>query len=273
VSRLLITGAAGNMGRLLRPLLRRDDRVLRLADLTEVSDLASGEESMIVDVTDPAAIEKACQDVDAILHLGGLSTEASFDDVLNVNVVGTHNVLRAAADAGVSRVILASSNHAVGFYRRSTDAPADGGVLPDELPARPDTYYGWSKAAVEALGALYHHRFGLDVIAVRIGTCFAEPIGSRGLSTWLSPEDGARLIEACLAVPTPGFRVVWGVSDNTRRWWSLEGAQALGFVSRDDAERFGPARIAEFGAPDPTDPVHDLVGGQFCLVPLGEPMH
>jgi uronate dehydrogenase len=246
VTRLLITGAAGNMGRLLRPLLRRDDRVLRLTDLAEVNDLAAGEESMVADVTDPAAIDKACQDVDTILHLGGLSTEAAFDDILNVNIAGTHNVLRAAVDAGVSRVILASSNHAVGFYRRSTDAAAGGGLLPDDLPPRPDTYYGWSKAAAEAMGALYHHRYGLDVIAVRIGTCFAEPIGSRGLSTWLS--------------------------DNTRRWFSLEGAQALGFVSGDDAERFAPTRIQEFGEPDPTDPVHDLVGGQFCQTPLGEPM-
>jgi uncharacterized protein YbjT (DUF2867 family) len=273
VKRLLITGAAGNMGRLLRPLLRRDDRVLRLADLAKVSDLGAGEEPVVADVTDPAAIGEACHDVDAILHLGGLSTEAPFDDILNVNVVGAHNVLRAAVDAGVSRVILASSNHAVGFYRRSTGVPGDGARLPDELPPRPDTFYGWSKAALESLGALYHHRFGLDVIALRIGTCYAEPIGSRGLSTWLSPKDAARLVEACLAVPEPGFRVVWAISDNTRRWWSVDGARALGFVSEDDAERFAAARIAEFGEPDPSDPVHDLVGGQFCLAPLGEPMH
>jgi uronate dehydrogenase len=273
VSRLLITGAAGNMGQLLRPLLRDDDRVLRLTDLTEIDDLASGEESVVADVTDPAAIGKACQDVDAILHLGGLSTEAPFEDIMNVNVVGTHNVLRAAVDAGVARVILASSNHAVGFYRHSVDTAADaGGDLPDNLPPRPDTFYGWSKASVEAMGALYHHRFGLDVIALRIGTCFDEPIGSRGLATWLSPADAARLIEACLSAPTPGFRVVWGVSDNTRRWWSLSGAQALGFVSGDDAERFAPARVAEFGEPDPGDPVHDLVGGRYCLSPLGEPV-
>src|SRR5437764_4539813 len=271
-NRLLITGAAGNMGKLLRPLLRRDDRVLRLADIADIDDAQPGEEVINLDVLDAEAVTKACQDVHAILHLGGISTEAGFDDVLQVNVVGTHNVLRAAVDAGVSRVLLASSNHAVGFYRRSTDAVADGGMLPDDLTPRPDTYYGWSKAAVAALGALYHHRFGPDVIAVRIGTCFAEPIGSRGLSTWLSPADGARLIEACIAVPTPGFRVVWGVSDNTRRWFSLEGAQALGFVSRDDAEQFAPARIKEFGEPDPMDPIHDLVGGQFCQTPLGGPM-
>ena len=267
-NRLLVTGAAGNMGRLLRPLLRVPGRVLRLADVVEVDDVVDGEESMVVDVTDASAVAKAVQDVDAVLHLGGLSTEAGFDDILRVNVVGTHNVLRAAVDAGVGRVILASSNHAVGFYRRSVD----GDELPDELPARPDTFYGWSKAAVESLGALYHHRFGLDVVALRIGTCFVEPIGSRGLATWLSPGDAGRLVEACLSAPVVGFRVVWAVSDNTRRWWSLAGARALRFVSGDDAERFAVQRVAEFGEPVLTDDVHDLVGGQFCVTPLGEPM-
>jgi nucleoside-diphosphate-sugar epimerase len=269
--RLLVTGAAGNMGRLLRPLLRRDDRVLRLADRVEIDDPAPGEETVLVDVTDPAAVGKACQDVDAVLHLGGLSSESAFDDILAVNVVGSHNLLRAAVDAGVSRVILASSNHAVGFYRRSVDVPPDSDGLPDNLPARPDTYYGWSKAAVESLGSLFHDRFGLDVIALRIGSCFAEPTGTRGLATWLAPADAANLVEACLAVPRPGFRVMWAISDNARRWWSLEGARQLGYEPHDDAERFAAARIAEFGEPDPADPVHDLVGGQFCLAPLGEP--
>ncbi|WP_240942784.1 NAD-dependent epimerase/dehydratase family protein [Planosporangium thailandense] len=272
VRRLLITGAAGNMGRLLRPLLRRDGRVLRLADVVELDHLVSGEERVVADVRDPVAVGTACQGVDAVLHLGGLSSDAPFDDILAVNVAGTHNVLRAAVDAGVSRVILASSNHAVGFYRRSTDLPPGAGELPDGLSPRPDTFYGWSKAAMESLGSLYHDRYGLDVIALRIGTCFAEPVGSRGLATWLAPTDAANLIEACLAAPRPGFRVVWAVSDNTRRWWSLEAARALGYVSTDDAERFAAARIAEFGEPDPADPVHDLVGGSFCSAPLGQPI-
>ncbi|MGC9668968.1 NAD-dependent epimerase/dehydratase family protein [Planosporangium sp. 12N6] len=270
MGRLLVTGAAGNMGRLLRPLLRSPGRTLRLTDVVEIDDPVDGEETLVVDVTDAAAVAKACQDVDAVLHLGGISIEAPFDDILRVNVVGTHNVLQAAVNAGVSRVVLASSNHAVGFYRRSADVPAGGSELPDDLLARPDTFYGWSKAAVESLGALYHHRFGLDVVAVRIGSCFPEPIGSRGLATWLAPEDAARLVEACLSAPAVGFRMVWGVSDNTRRWWSLEGAKALGYVSGDDAERFAPKLIAEFGEPAPAEPVHDLVGGQFCLDPLGE---
>src|SRR3982751_1759299 len=173
-NRLLITGAAGNMGRLLRPLLRHEDRILRLADIADIDDAQPGEEVVTVDGLAAEAVTKACQDVYAVVHLGGISTEAGFDDILQVNVVGTHNVLRAAVDAGVSKVLLASSNHAVGFYHRA-DVPDGSDGLPDNLPPRPDTFYGWSKAAVEALGSLYHDRFDLDVTALRIGTCFAEP--------------------------------------------------------------------------------------------------
>src|SRR6266702_3566339 len=245
-NRLLITGAAGNMGRLLRPLLRREDRILRLGDIVDIDDVQTHEEVMNLDVLDPEAVTKACQDVDAVFHLGGISAEASFDDVLQVNVVGTHNVLRAAVDAGVPKVILASSNHAVGFYRRSDVSEGSGG--------------------------LYHSRFGIDITVLRIGTCFAGPADTRALSTWLAPSDAARLVEACLAFPDKGFRVVWAVSDNTRRWWSLAGARALGYDPTDDAERFAPELIARFGDPDLTDPVHDLVGGGFCVAPLGEPM-
>jgi uronate dehydrogenase len=269
--RLLITGAAGNMGRLLRPLLRRDDRILRLADIADIEDTRPGEEVISVDVTDPEAVAKACQDVDAILHLGGLSLEAPFEQILAVNVVGTHNVLRAAVDAGVPKVLLASSNHAVGCYRRS-DIPPGASELPDNLPPRPDTFYGWSKASIEALGSLYHDRFGIDVTAVRIGTCFAEPADTRALATWLAPSDAAQLIEAVLALPGNGFRIVFAVSDNARRWWSLSGARALGYQPTEDAERFAADRIARLGEPDLDDPIHDRVGGAFCLAPLGEPM-
>jgi nucleoside-diphosphate-sugar epimerase len=269
--RLLITGAAGNMGRLLRPRLRRDDRVLRLADIRPIEDLQPGEEFMPIDVTDVDTLAKACQDVDAILHLGGISVEGRFEDVLDVNVTGTHNLLRAAVDSGVGKVLLASSNHAVGFYRRS-DIPPGHTTLPDDLSPRPDTYYGWSKAAIESMGALFHHRYGLDVIALRIGTCFAEPADTRALSTWLAPADAAALIDACLTETASGFKVIWAVSDNARRWWSLRGAEALGYQSREDAEVFAADRIAAAGEPDPTEPVHQLVGGAYCLAPLGEPM-
>jgi nucleoside-diphosphate-sugar epimerase len=259
------------MGRLLRPLLAREDRILRLGDIADIDDAQPGEEVISVDVTDPESIAKACQDVDAILHLGGISLEAPFEDILAVNVVGTHNLLRAAVDAGVPKVLLASSNHAVGFYRRA-DIPEGERDLPDNLQPRPDTYYGWSKASLEALGSLFHDRHGLDVTALRIGTCFAEPADTRALSTWLAPADAAALIEAVIAWPDNGFRIVFAVSDNTRRWWSLSGARALGYEPTDNAERFAADRIARFGEPDLKEPIHDLVGGAFCLAPLGEPM-
>jgi uronate dehydrogenase len=270
-NRLLITGAAGNMGRLIRPLLRREDRILRLADIADIDDVRDGEEMMNLDVLDPEAVAKACREVDAVLHLGGISTEASFEDVLEVNVVGTHNVLRAAVDAGVPKVILPSSNHAIGFYSRS-DVPPGSDGLPDELLPRPDTFYGWSKAAIEALGALYHHRFGIDVTVLRLGSCFVEPGDTRALSTWLAPADAATLIEVCLAHRETGYRVVLATSDNTRRWWTLAGARALGFEPADDAERFAAELVARFGEPDLSHPVHDLVGGAYCEHPLGKKM-
>jgi uronate dehydrogenase len=260
------------MGTLLRPLLRRDDRVLRLGVRHhDVDDLQVGEELVNVDVLDREAVAKAAQDVDAILHLGGISTEAPFEDVVQVNVVGTHNVLRAAVDAGVAKVILASSNHAVGFYRRS-DVPPGSDGLPDDLLPRPDTFYGWSKAAIEALGALYHDRFGLDVTVLRIGSCFPEPTDTRALATWLAAEDCAQLIELCLEQPGTDYRMLWAVSDNTRRWWSLDRARALGFQPAHDAERFAADRIARFGEPDLSDPVHDYVGGAYIDHPLGGAM-
>ena len=144
--RLLITGAAGQMGQLLRPLLRRDDRSLRLSDVRDIGPAMPGEETLNVDITDPGSIADACRDVDAVLHLAAISSEAPFDEVAQVNVKGTRNLLRAAVDAGVRCVVLASSNHGAGFYRRS-DVATDSDDLGDDLPRRPDTFYGWSKAA------------------------------------------------------------------------------------------------------------------------------
>jgi hypothetical protein len=65
---------------------------------------------------------------------------------------------------------------------------------------------------------------------------------------------------------------VWGVSRNTRRWWSLAEGEAIGFVPKDDAEEYAAQMIAEHGQPDPAgDPALNRVGGQWCDVPLGEP--
>ncbi|RJQ79865.1 NAD-dependent epimerase/dehydratase family protein [Amycolatopsis panacis] len=264
--RVLITGAAGVVGTLMRPRLCRPGRVLRLLDLAEQPAAGADEavEIMTGSVTDPAVMAAVCEGADALIHLGGHSRENSWKATLDVNIDGTRTVLEAAREAGIKRVILASSNHAVGF-RRAEEASETG--LPADVSPRPDTYYGVSKAVIEALGSLYASRFGMDVIVVRIGSCFETPIplGPRGLITWLSPDDGARLFEACLSAPSPGYQLVWGVSDNTRRIYSLAEAEALGYQSHDNAETF-----AEQLPTKPTPTEAEYVGGSFCTAPLGE---
>jgi hypothetical protein len=142
----------------------------------------------------------------------------------------------------------------------------------------PDTYYGVSKAAGEALAALYARRYDLEAICVRILSCFDRPRNPRMLATWLSPDDAGRLFEACLTAPAPGFRVIYGVSANTRGGWvSLDGARALGYEPRDDAEAFAAEVLAGtrtraeapplpgYAWPDPADPVFRYLGGEFTL--------
>ncbi|MFC4856748.1 NAD-dependent epimerase/dehydratase family protein [Actinophytocola glycyrrhizae] len=252
IVRLLITGAAGGVGTLLRPLLAHPDRVLRLLDVAELPDTGDGAERVQASVTDLPAMVEACQDVDAVLHLGGLSTEHAWDDILSVNIDGTYKVFEAAHRAGVPRVVFASTNHTVGFH------PRDGQEAPDYLFPRPDTYYGVSKVAGEALGSLYHDRYGMDVVCLRIGGCFAKPLDTRMLETWLSPRDAADLVAAALSTPEPGFKVVWGVSDNTRRWWSLAEARAIGYHPRDDAEVYADE------VPQADERYLGRLGGAFC---------
>jgi len=260
VSVIVITGAAGLVGSMLRPRLARPDRTLRLLDLVPLT-AGPGEETIQASVTDLDAMTAACQGADAVIHLAGIPGEASWPRILETNINGGYGAFEAARLAGTPRVIFASSNHAVGFTPRA-DFP-----VPDYAFPAPDTYYGVSKAATEALAAMYHYRHGMDAICVRILSCFPRPQNVRMLSTWLSPDDTGRLFEACLTAPAPGFRVLFGVSANTRGGWvSLAEAAALGYLPQDDAEAYAAQIIAEQGEPDPaTDPVLQYLGGEFTL--------
>lgn len=268
MQRLLITGADGTIGRFLTARMARDDRVLRLLDLDFGEDVVEGPRTELVrgSAEDLALLTAACRDVDAVVHLGGIPSEAPWDDVLSTNVHGTYCVLEGAHRSGVPRVVLASSNHAAGMHSRQ-EAPEGG--LPADVPPRPDTYYGWSKAALESLGRLYVDRCGLGVVALRIGHCTEEPTGVRALSNWLSPDDAARLVEAAVTAPAPGYRQVWGISRNTRRWLSLAEGEEIGFSPVDDAEEFAERILAREDPPPAGDPELELVGGDFHDTPLG----
>ncbi|WP_041939161.1 MULTISPECIES: NAD-dependent epimerase/dehydratase family protein [Frankia] len=252
--RILVTGAAGRIGQMLRPRLTRPGRTLRLLDIRPVEGLGEAEEFHCGSVTDLAVMEQACAGVDVVIHLGAIAEETAWEKILDTNINGTYTVFEAARRQGVPRVIFASSNHAVGFYPRSK-APA-----PDYLFPMPDTYYGVSKAAGEALGSLYSSRYGMDVICLRIQCCFEKPHNSRMLATWLSPDDAGSLFEAAISVNEPGYRVVWGVSANTRAWFTLDEARSIGFEPADDAEDY----LDVVGEPDLESVEERLLGGEFC---------
>src|ERR1700745_1497300 len=241
MSVVVITGAAGLVGSMLRPRLARPGHTLRVLDIAPLT-AGPGEEAIQASVTDMDAMTAACQGADAVIHLGGIPGEESWARICDLNIGGGYVVFEAARRAGTPRVIFASSNHAVGFTPRS-DFP-----VPDYAFPRPDNYYG------------------VDAICLRILSCFPRPQNVRMLSTWLSPDDAGRLFEACLTAERPGLRVALGVAANTRGGGaSLPEAKALGYQPEDEAEAYAAEIIAEHGEPDPDDPVLRCLGGEFTL--------
>ncbi len=223
--RLLITGAAGGVGTMLRAGLHDVADETRLVDLRSIE----GEDVMVGDITDLAFARSAIAGCDACVHLAAIPVEAPFDQILHSNLRGAWTVFEAARLEGCERIVFASSNHATGFY------PITRQVTTSD-PVRPDTYYGVSKVFGEALGSLYHDKFGLRLACIRIGSALPRPVDERHLSTWLSPGDLARLVTACLTSPDLGFAVVYGVSRNQRGWWDLEPGRRLGYEPQDDSE-------------------------------------
>jgi nucleoside-diphosphate-sugar epimerase len=243
---LVITGAAGRLGTYLRSSLAEVATSARLLDIVAPPQAAAGEPVEIHQgsVTDPDLLDAVCGGADAIVHLGGFAGDAPWPDLSEVNVGGTFQVLEAARRHGLKRVVVASSNHAVGFHVRGSQP------LADDVAPRPDSLYGASKAAGEALCQFYSVKFSMDIVCLRIGSCFDTPENHRMLSTWLSPADFVRLITASLTASHPGFQLVWGVSANTRRWWSTAGGDAIGFCPEDNAESFAALYPGSNPAPE-----------------------
>jgi uronate dehydrogenase len=229
MNRILITGAAGNIGRTLREGLRGRYPMLRLSDIAPMDPAGSGEEIARADLTDPAEVDAAMRGVDCVVHLGGISVEDTWDKVLPNNVAGTWNVFEAARRAGVRRVVYASSHHAVGFYRRARFI--DRTVVP-----RPDGPYGVSKVFGEAVGRLFADKHGLSVACLRIGAFREKPADRRQLHVWLSPRDAVQLVGRCIDAPDYHFIVVYGVSNNVRNRYLNKGLEFLGYRPQDNSE-------------------------------------
>ncbi|MFH8569849.1 NAD-dependent epimerase/dehydratase family protein [Streptomyces sp. NPDC017993] len=258
---VLLTGAAGGLGTLMRELLPPHGYRLRLFDQRPID----GEpDAITADLADKEALREAVRGVDAIIHLAGISLEAPFEQILRANIEGTYQLYEAAREEGVRRVVFASSNHAVGF----TPRPPDGsGAISVDTPRRPDTYYGLSKGFGEDLASLYWDLHGIETVSLRIGSCFPVPTSVRMLSIWLSPADAARLLHAALTAEGVGHTVAYASSANTRLWWDLSGARALGYAPQDDSEPYAAELIAAHGELDAHHPEHAHLGGAFCTDP------
>ena len=258
---LLLTGAAGTLGQVLAPTLQALTTRLRVSDLPAALDqarlsdcLPEGLDTAPCDLADGAAVHALLEGVDAVVHLGGISVEGPFEPILQANIRGLHHLYEAARRQGVKRIVFASSNHVTGCYAHAqTITPQD--------PPRPDGNYGLSKLFGEGIASLYWDRFGIQTVCLRIGTATPTPPNRRGLSTWISLPDLARLVTASLTAPGVGFLVAYGMSANTRAFWRTDEAWArLGYVPQDDAEQHA-AGVQHLVQPE--GPMRDLQGGAF----------
>lgn len=255
--KILLTGASGRIAARLRPLLLARYGALTLTDLRPPDALAAGETFTAADLADFSAVRAAVTGADAIIHLGGISGEAAWPDILQANIIGSYNLYEAARQAGVRRIIYASSNHAVGFYPRSQTIGADVTPLPD-------TRYGLSKVFGEGLAALYAYKHGLASFVIRIGNLNETPIDRRRLSIWISPEDLAQLVAIGLEQPDLHFEVVYGASDNARAWWRNDRAEALGYRPAGKSEAYAEAAEGQDPPPPAMTISEFFQGGTFC---------
>lgn len=255
IEKLLLTGAAGGLGKVLRESLKPHARRMRLSDKTPMDDARDGEEVVICDLADKKAVDELVRGCDAIVHLGGVSVERPFEEVLEANIRGVFHIYEGARRHGARRVVFASSNHTIGFHKQ-------GEMLDAGSPRRPDSYYGLSKSYGEDLSRFYYDRYGIETACLRIGSSFPEPKDRRMLVTWLSYRDLTELVRCCLFAPNLGHTIVYGASDNRDKWWDNRQAAHLGFVPRDSSEPFR-AKVESQPPLAENDPVRVYQGGVY----------
>jgi len=257
---LLVTGAAGRIGSFLRPELQGKYK-LRLTDIVPIRDLRPGETFVKADIAKLNDMLKVTRGVDAVVHFGGQSGEASFEAILEANILGFYNTLEAARRNGVKRFLVATSNHAVGFYR--CDQTIDHRVYP-----KPDSRYGVSKVFNEALASLYTDRYGMEMFCMRIGNVNRSPIDRRRLAIWISGRDMAQLVTIGVEHPDIKFEVVYGISDNRRAWFDNANAHRLGYRPQDKSEDYAE-EVMQRSPPPGNAPADIFQGGGHCMAEGG----
>lgn len=250
--RVAITGANGVVGEILCIGLSPEFDV---RPVTRTNALPGG---VLADLGDVDSLVTAFADCDAVIHLAAASgVDIAWDLILSANIIGAYNVFEAASQAGVPRVVFASTNHVVGQYEVD-NAPGlyeldDQLCIDEHTEVRPDSPYGASKVFGEALGRYYADTHAMSVICLRIGSVRADndPYGPtvtnsagwlnldqhgkllRSRATWLSHRDCLQLFRRSLTADVD-WSVAFGTSANPRLIWSLASAERdLGYRPQD----------------------------------------
>jgi len=249
IRRILITGMSGLIGGIMHRALEGKYELVALNRRP-----VPGVRCYQADISDLSAIRPAFEGVDVVLHLAAVAHGgAPWEEVLRHNVIGTYYVFEAAREAGVQRVVFASSGAVImGYeadlpYKKLVEGPDN--PLPEEWPLlthaspfRPHGLYGCSKIWGEALGRYYCDRYGLSVICVRIGAVLPgdKPTAPRHFSVWCSHRDVAQLLEKCLIAPSElRYDIFYAVSNNRRNYRDLTHArEVLGYIPQDSADVF-----------------------------------
>lgn len=255
---ILLTGASGNLGRMLARELAAAGHALRLTDIAPFPDtLPAGAVFERADLNDGVTVSRLAEGVSHILHFGGISIDMPFETVFGPNLRGLYHIYEAARREG-ARVAFASSNHSIGFHARPE---AGGEHLDAECQFRPDSFYGLSKVYGELMGRLYWDKHGVENVNYRIGSCFPEPIDRRMLSTWLSYPDLTRLVQATLSAPRLGHSVIWACSNNPESFWGRDHRDRIGWAPLDSAEVYR-GKVGNIVSGDPV--IERQQGGGYC---------
>ncbi len=263
LSKIVLTGAAGDLGGRLRQPLAALCENLVSTDQHVVVDLASNETFEQADLADLDAICAVMKGAEMVVHFGAIPDEDTFENLLGPNFIGAYNVWEAAHRAGVRRVVYASSIHAVGMYPKTQ-------AIGTDVPHRPDTFYGLSKCFAEDLGRMYFEKRGLESVCIRICSATPVPGNSRALGSWLSPDDLVQVVTKAIDTPTVGFTIVYGVSNNDRAPLDNSAARFLGYRPADNAESYAADLLAQERLIAADELAHNRHGGGFAAVTLGE---
>ena len=257
---ILLTGASGALGRMLAHELAAAGFTLRLTDIQPFPDPLPARASFVkADLDEALAVVRQAEGCSTILHFGGVAVERPFEEIIGPNLRGLYHIYEAARREG-ARVVFASSNHTIGFHERPQGNAAR---LDYDCQFRPDGYYGLSKAYGELMGRMYWDKHGVENVNVRIGSCLPKPNNARGLSTWLSYPDLARMMIRCVLAERVGHAVIWGASDNPASFWAKDHRDRIGWQPEDSAETYR-AEIEKVVTNDPVEERYQ--GGFYCPI-------